>query len=331
MPTARTSNFTPIHVTQNALDQKIAALRRFTRFFAQRLGALEAGPAGSPYSATEVRVLAELAQYEHRTVTALSRSLGLDAGYLSRVIRRLETTGIVIRTADSADHRQQPMSLTPAGRTEVTTLDAITTARYASMVRMLPAHIHAPLLEAMERVEGAFGADVPARDPAPYLLRPHRIGDVGFVAQRSIASAIEEFEFGGSYETVMLGAAARFLEHFDAERDCVWIAERNGVAVGCVFVRRVAEPSAELLLLHVESQARGIGIGRRLISEAIAFATRAGYSTLQLEMHDVMKTARLLFHAAGFRHVSEVADARFGRGLQRQLWRVALREERPRE
>ena len=331
VPTARTSNFTPIHVTQNALDQKIAALRRFTRFFAQRLGALEAGPAGSPYSATEVRVLAELAQYEHRTVTALSRSLGLDAGYLSRVIRRLETTGIVIRTADSADHRQQPMSLTPAGRTEVTTLDAITTARYASMVRMLPAHIHAPLLDAMERIEGAFGTDVPARDPAPYLLRPHRMGDVSVVVPRSIASAIEEFDVGGSYETVMLGAAAHFLERFDAERECVWIAERNGVPVGCVFVRRVSEQSAELLLLHVESQARGIGIGRRLISEAIAFATRAGYGTLQLEMLDVMKTARLLFHAAGFRHVSEAADARFGRALQRQLWRMVLRGERPEE
>lgn len=318
-------------MTQNALEQKIAALRRFTRFFAQRLGALEAGPAGSPYSATEVRVLAELAQYEHRTVTALSRSLGLDAGYLSRVIRRLETTGIVVKTADSADHRQQPMSLTPAGRTEVATLDAITTARYASMVRMLPPHIHAPLLDAMERIEGAFGSDVPARDPAPYLLRPHRLGDVSLVAQRSIASAMEEFDVGGSYETAMLGAAAQFLEQFHAERECVSIAERNDAPVGSVFVRQVSGEAAELLLLHVESQARGIGIGRRLISEAIAFATRAGYSTLQLDMLDVMKTARLLFHAAGFRHVSEEAEPRFGRAVQRQRWQVALRGERSEE
>ena len=312
-------------MSQLPLDQKIAALRRFTRFFAQRLGALEAGPAGSPYSSTEVRVLAELAQYEQRTVTALSRSLGLDAGYLSRVLRRLETTGIVARSADAADSRQQPMSLTAAGRAEVATLESITTARYASLVRTLPVHVHAPILDAMERIEGAFGTDVPGRDAAPYLLRPHRIGDVSLVTQRSIASAMEEFELGGTYETVMLGAAAHFLERFDGQRDCVWIAERNDVAVGSVFVRRVAEESAELLLLHVESQARGIGIGRRLISEAIAFATRAGYGTLQLELHDVMKTARQLFHAAGFRHVSEVADARFGRGLQRQLWRMSLK------
>jgi len=315
-------------MSQLPLDQKIAALRRFARFFAQRLGALEAGPAGSPYSATEVRVLSELAQYQQRTVTALSRSLGLDAGYLSRVLRRLETTGIVTRSADAADSRQQPMSLTEAGRAEVGTLESITTARYASLVRTLPPHVHAPLLDAMERIEGAFAIDVPARDAAPYLLRPHRIGDISVLAQRSIASAIEEFDFAGSYETVMLGAAAHCLERFDAERDCVWIAERNSVPVGSVFVRELTEESAELLLLHVESQARGIGIGRRLISEAIAFATRAGYSTLQLEMFDVMKTARLLFHAAGFRHVSEAADGRFGRGLQRQLWRVALREER---
>ena len=232
----------------------------------------------------------------------------------------------MIKTADSADNRQQPLSLTESDRTEVTTLDAITTARYASMVRMLPAHIHAPLLDAMERVEGAFGTDVPARDPTPYLLRPHRIGDVSLVAQRSIASAIEEFELGGSCETVMLTAAAHFLNQYDAERECVWIAERSGVPVGCVFVRQVSEQSAELLLLHVESQARGIGIGRRLLSEAIAFATRAGYGTLQLEMLDVMKTARLLFHAAGFRHESEVSDPQFGRAMQQQTWRLALRE-----
>jgi len=318
-------------MSQLPLDQKIAALRRFARFFSQRLGALEAGPAGSPYSATEVRVLAELAEYQHRTVTALSRSLGLDAGYLSRVLRRLETTGIVTRSADAADSRQQPMSLTEAGRAEVATLDAITTARYSSLVRMLPPHVHAPILDAMERIEGAFAIDVPARDAAPYLLRPHRIGDISLVVQRSIGSGIEEFEFGGSYESVMLRAAAHFVDRFDAERDCVWIAERNDVPVGSVFVQRLTEESAELLLLHVESQARGIGIGRRLISEAIAFATRAGYGTLQLEMLDVMKTARLLFHAAGFRHVSEAADGRFGRALQRQVWRVVLRGERSRE
>ena len=306
------------------LDQKIAALRRFTRFFAQRLGALEAGPAGSPYSATEVRVLSELAQYDQRTVTALSRSLGLDAGYLSRVLRRLETTGIVARSAGAADSRQQPMALTEAGRTEVTTLDSITTARYASMVRMLPAHIHAPLLDAMERIEGAFSTDVPARDAAPYLLRPHRIGDLSYVVQRSIASAMEEFELGGSYETVTLGAAAHFLERFNADRECVWIAERGGAPVGSVCVRSVGVGTAELLLLHVESQARGIGIGRRLIAEAIEFATRAGYDTLQLELYDVMKTARQLFHGAGLRHISEVPDGRFGRALIRQQWRMTL-------
>jgi DNA-binding MarR family transcriptional regulator/predicted GNAT family acetyltransferase len=313
-------------MTQLGLDQKIAALRRFTRFFAQRLGPLEAGPAGSPYSATEVRVLTELAKYEHRTVTALSRSLGLDAGYLSRVIRRLETTGVVSKSSDASDSRQQPLSLTQAGRAEVTTLDAISTARYSAMVRMLPPHSHAPLLDAMEHIEGAFGADVPARDVAPYLLRPHRAGDISYVAQRSIASAMEEFELAGLYETVMLGAATHFLERFSPERECTWMAERDGAVVGSVFVRQVDTRTAELAMLHVESRARGIGIGRRLIAEAIEFARRTGYDTMQLELLDAMKTARLLLHGAGFRHVSEATDSRFGRAVQRQLWCVRLKD-----
>ena len=311
-------------MTQLQLDQKIAALRRFTRFFAQTLGPLDAGPAGSPYSATEVRVLSELAESEQRTVTALSRSLGLDTGYLSRVIRRLETTGIVSKSSDSADSRQQPLSLTEAGRAEVRTLETITTARFAALVRTLPPHIHAPLLDAMERIEGAFGMDVPARDVAPYLLRPHRSGDISFAAQRMIASAQEEFDLAGAFETVTLGQAAQFLGRFSATHECSWIAERDGAVVGSVAVRRVDDRTAELSLLHVESRARGIGIGRRLIAEAIEFASRAGYRTLELETLDVMKTARLLFHAAGFRHVSEEADARFGKPVQRQTWSLTL-------
>lgn len=306
-------------MTELPLEQKIAALRRFTRFFSQRLGALEAGPAGSSYSATEVRVLTELAQYEQRTVTALSRSLGLDAGYLSRVIRRLETTGIVAKSSDSPDSRQQPMSLTAAGREEVTALDAIATARYAALVRTLPSHIHAPLLDAMERIEGAFGADVPARDQAPWLLRPHRSGDISHVVNHAIASAAEEFGLADADEVILLGAVADFLAHFDAERDCSWMAEREGVVVGSVLVRRVDESSARIVLLHVESRARGIGIGRRLIAEAVAFATRAGYASIEIELRDEMKTARFLVHAAGFRL------REYGRATARgATWALAL-------
>ncbi|HYW51508.1 MAG TPA: bifunctional helix-turn-helix transcriptional regulator/GNAT family N-acetyltransferase [Gemmatimonadaceae bacterium] len=308
------------------LDQKIAALRRFTRFFGQRLGPLEAGPAGSSYSATEVRVLAELALYDQRTVTTLSRSLGLDAGYLSRVLRRLEQTGVIARATDAADSRQQPMALTEAGRAEVRTLDSITTTRYAALVRTLPAHVHAPLLDAMERIEGVFGTDVPGRDAAPWLLRQHRTGDVSHVVQRAIASTTEEFDLGGAWESEVLSAAAVVLQRFDAARDCIWIAERSGVPVGSVFVHRSQDRDgqADVVLLHVESHARGIGIGRRLIAESIDFATRAGYTGVRMELLEAMKTARALIHAAGLRHVGEASEPRFGRSMQRQTWHLAL-------
>ncbi|MCC7055177.1 MAG: GNAT family N-acetyltransferase [Gemmatimonadaceae bacterium] len=312
-------------MSQLGLEQKIAAIRRFTRFFGQRLSALEAGPAGSSYSATEIRVLTELAASEARTVTALSRGLGLDAGYLSRVIRRLEQTGIVAKSADASDSRQQPLSLTEAGRAEVRTIEAITTARYAALVRTLPTHIHAPLLDAMERIEGAFGTDVPARDPAPWLLRPHRPGDIAYVTQRTIASVMEEFEFNAAYEIARLEKSAAFLSQFDAERDCAWVAERDGVVVGWVLVERADAKVARLSLLHVESQARGIGIGRRLIAEAIQFATRAGYATLRVELFDPMKTARLLVHGAGFNHTGESPHVGYGRAMHRQEWELRLR------
>ena len=176
----------------------------------------------------------------------------------------------------------------------------------------------------MERIESAFSMDVPARDASPWLLRPHRAGDISFVTQRMIASAQEEFDLAGAFETVTLGQSAQFLGRFSATDECSWIAERDGAVVGSVVVRRVDDRTAELSLLHVESRARGIGIGRRLIAEAVEFAARAGYQTMQLELLDVMKTARRLLHAAGFRHVSEVADARFGKPVQRQTWSLGL-------
>ncbi len=312
-------------MTQLSLEGNIAAVRRFCRFFSQRLGALGAGPSGSMYSATEVRVLAELAQHEARTVTALSRSLGLDAGYLSRVIRRLETTGIVAEAADSADSRQQPMALTRAGREAVNALDVISAARYAALVRALPSHTLTPVLEAMERIEGAFGADVPARDATPWLLRPHRAGDISAVTQRTIASASEEFGFNGACEVMLLQRASDFVANFEAERDCSWIAERDGVVVGAALVKRDTLQTARLMMLHVESRARGIGIGRRLIAEAINFVTRAGYKTLELGLFDVMKSARFLAHGAGFRHADESAHTLFGQSLQQQTWQLNLR------
>jgi DNA-binding MarR family transcriptional regulator/predicted N-acetyltransferase YhbS len=305
---------------QLPLDQKIAAMRRFSRFFAQRLGALEAGPAGSSYSATEVRVLAELAQYDERTVTALSRSLGLDAGYLSRVIRRLETTGVVSKSASSADNRQQPLALTEQGQAEVRTIEAIATSRYSALIRTLPAHVHAPVLDAMERIEGALGSDVPGRDATPYLLRPHRVGDLSSITARNIASCIEEFECGAEYERDVLRVSSQFLESVDAQRECCWVAERDGVVVGSVMVRRASATEAQLALFFVQSEARGAGIGRQLLTECVRFAERASYGVVTAELSDAMKSARFLIHAAGFRHAADRAP----RATGAQVWTRAL-------
>jgi DNA-binding MarR family transcriptional regulator/L-amino acid N-acyltransferase YncA len=312
---------------QMGLQEKVAAMRRFTRFFGQRLGTLDAGPAGSPYSATEVRVLSELALERQRTVSALSRSLGLDAGYLSRVLRRLETTGVVARAAAGADQRQQPMTLTAQGQAEMATIEAITQSRYAALVRTLPAHTHAPILNAMERIEVAFGADIPGRDPTPYVLRPARAGETSFVTQRTIASMLEEFDFAASLEVEVMEWVSGFMSRFNAATDCTWVAEREGVVVGSVFVadRGVREGvrDAEVAWLHVESGARGVGIGRRLLAEAVTFAKASGAGRLRGELRDEMKTGRRVAWGVGFRMVDEDRSGTEFRG-GRSSWAVVL-------
>lgn len=317
---------------QLGLDGKVAAMRRFTRFFGQRLGALDAGPAGSPYSATEVRVLRELALEGARTVTALSRSLGLDAGYLSRVIRRLETADVLSRSAPSSDHRQAPVELTPAGAAEMSTIEAITQSRYAALVRTLPASAHQSVIDAMEVIEGAFG-DEPARTTAPteIVVRAARPGEVSYVLARTIWSLMEEFGYGAELEAEMTAWVAGWLRAHESTLDVALVAERDGTAVGSVFVRaaRVVDTTAaggvrrvprewEVAWLHVDSGARGRGIGRRLLRNAVDFAADAGATVLLAELRDEMKTGRRVLHGAEFRAAEELPAGR-------RAWRRMVR------
>jgi len=305
-----------------ALPARIAAVRRFNRFYTRRIGVLQEGLLRSPFSLTEARVLYELAHREDATASALVRDLGLDAGYLSRLLKGFEERGLIRRAASPLDARQSLLSLTTLGRAAFAPLDHRSQDEIGAMLRALPAPAQNRLVEDMAEIETLLG-ERPA--PAvPYILRPHRPGDLGWIVHRHGALYAGEYGWDDSFEALVAEIAAKFLRDFDARRERCWIAEREGEILGSVMVVRQSDEVAKLRLLLVEPHARGLGVGRRLVAECIAFARQAGYRRITLWTQRGLDAARRIYEHAGFRLASEHRHRSFGRDLVAQTWEMQL-------
>jgi DNA-binding MarR family transcriptional regulator/GNAT superfamily N-acetyltransferase len=311
------------------LEQRIAAVRRFNRFYTQRIGVLREHLLGSPFPLTGVRVLYELAHWpatgEPATAAVLGSRLALDEGYLSRILRGFEQRGLVRKQASAADGRRKSLALTARGRREFSALDARSRAEVAAMLGKLPAAAQARVVEAMRTVLTLVG-ETPGGERAqePYLLRPMQSGDLGWVIHRHGALYAQEYGYDERFEALVAEIAARFVQRFDPSGERCWIAERNGEIVGSVFVVRKSKTVAKLRLLLVEPHARGLGIGRRLIDECVRFARRAGYRKLVLWTQSELDAARHLYERAGFRRVHHERHVSFGKRLVAETWELPL-------
>jgi DNA-binding MarR family transcriptional regulator/GNAT superfamily N-acetyltransferase len=303
-------------------EQRIAAVRRFTRFYTRQIGVLREGLHESPFSLTEARVLYELANRTVLTAADIARDLGLDAGYLSRILRAFAQRGLIARTRSEKDGRQSLLALTPAGRAAFAPLDRGSHDEVGAMLAPLGAGAQVRLIEAMATVEQLLGEKV--RDAPPYLLRPHQPGDMGWVVSRHGALYAQEYQWNMEFEALVADIVAAFIRNFDARRERCWIAEIDGAPVGSVFLVKQSDDVAKLRLLLVEPQARGLGIGARLVAECIRFARFTGYRTLTLWTNDVLVAARRIYQAAGFRLVAEEKHHSFGHDLVGQNWELEL-------
>src|SRR5579872_3654947 len=308
-------------VAAASLAQRVAAVRRFSRFYTRIIGALQEGLLQSRFSLAEARVLYELAQHPVVTATELRQDLELDSGYLSRILQRFEREGLVERATSEADRRQSLLSLTDAGRDAFAPLDARSREEVGALLAGLPEPAQASLVTAMVRIETLLGAD----PSAPWLLRQHRPGDIGWVVARHGALYAEAYGLDARFEALVAQVAGEFLAHHDPARERCWIAERDGVNVGSVFLMRKSDEVAKLRLLIVEPTARGLGIGRRLVTECIGFAREAGYRRITLWTNDVLIAARAIYQQAGFNLVASAPHHDFGPPMIGEDWELALR------
>jgi DNA-binding MarR family transcriptional regulator/GNAT superfamily N-acetyltransferase len=301
----------------------IAAVRDFNRFYTRVIGVLSEGLLHTPYSLTEARVIFELAQRGRTEVTDLRRDLGLDPGYLSRMLRRFESDGLVVREVSAVDARRQVIGLTEQGRSAYSTLDRRSAEGIAGLLGHLDDAQQRRLLSAMGAVRDLLGsATRPAR--ANVTLREPGPGDLGWVVARHGAVYAREYGWDASFEALVARIVADFVDHRDPHRERGWIAEIDGERVGCVFCVRADDDTATLRLLLVEPTARGSGVGARLVEECLAYARGAGYERITLWTNDVLVAARRIYERAGFVLVDRQPHHSYGHDLMGEIWERAL-------
>ena len=307
---------------ESGLDQQVGAVRAFNRFYTRKIGVLD-GMASSPFSLAEARVLYELAHRQQPTATDIRKELGLDAGYISRILRDLERRKLVRREPSKTDERERFLSLTSKGRKAFVPLDQRSNRDIGAMLNQLSPPERKQVVDAVRMVHRPLGDRAEAK--TPYLLRQHQAGDLGWIVQRQAILYVEEYGWDGSYEALAAEIVAQFIRHFDPQRERAWVAEKDGERVGAVLVAKESEQIARLRLLHVEREARGLGIGKRLVEECIRFARQAGYQKMMLWTQSILHSARAIYKNAGFQIVHEEKHHSFGKDLTAETWELNLR------
>jgi DNA-binding MarR family transcriptional regulator/GNAT superfamily N-acetyltransferase len=312
-------------MTRSELASQIDAVRRFNRFYTRQIGVLREGLLDSPFTLTEARVVWELAHRDGATATDLSATLGLDAGYLSRILRSFQRRGLVARTTSEEDGRRVILSLTDEGREAFGRLNAASRREVGGLLERLDAVARARLVRSMEAIEEILLGRPEER--APYVLRPHEPGDLGWVVERHGTLYHLEYGWDERFEALVAGVVADFVRTYDPVRERCWIAEKDGERVGSVFLVRhpdAPETLARLRLLLVEPSARGLGLGRRLVGECTRFARRVGYQRITLWTNDVLHAARRIYEREGYRLVRTEPHRSFGHDLVGETWELEL-------
>ncbi|MFL5481178.1 MAG: GNAT family N-acetyltransferase [Gemmatimonadaceae bacterium] len=303
------------------IDQ-IAVIREFNRSYTKHLGVLNREFLQTPFSLAEGRVLYELYHHGPMTASAIGQELGLDPGYLSRILRGFNRRRLLGKEPSSTDGRRTFLRLSAAGRRALEEIDERQRRVVLQMLEHMSSAERSQLIGAMHKIERVLGLS-PAR-ATPYLLRPHQPGDIGWIIHRQGIIYNVEYGWDETFDALAADVLSKFIVNFNPKRERSWIAERDGEIVGSVFCAEKTKSVAALRLLYVEASARGLGIGTRLVDECISFAGRVGYKKLSLWTNSVLHSARRIYEQAGFELVDSKPHHSFGKDLVGQTWELKL-------
>jgi DNA-binding MarR family transcriptional regulator/GNAT superfamily N-acetyltransferase len=302
----------------------IAAFRRFTRMYTRYIGTLNEGIHRSPYPLPEARVIYELATRTAPQAKSIAADLGMDPGYLSRMLRKFERAGLLKRKTAAHDARSAELALTAKGAAVFRRLNSGSELQARGILQALPPAAQNELIDSMRTIEEIL-MNTGQQHP-PFMLRPHRVGDMGWIVHREGLGYAQQFGWDATFEALVARITADFLTNFDPARERCWIAEVNGQNAGHIFlVNHPERPhTAKLRLLFVEPSARGLGLGEALVNECVQFARTVGYRQITLWTQSILVAAHHLYKKAGFRLVKEEPHKSFGQDLIGQEWELNL-------
>lgn len=308
--------------TARVADPHVSAVREFNRFYTQKIGVLGAGLLDSDYTLTEVRVLYEIAHRQRPLASDLVRDLGLDAGYLSRILAKFVRRGWLKRERSGDDARKAHLHLTTKGKAAFQSLDVRAREEIGALLAPMPREEQVKLQGHLQNVQSLLGA-APARTDA-LQLREHRPGDIGWIVQKHGELYAQEYGWNTDFEALVAEICAKFLRELDPVAERCWIAERNGARVGCIMLVRHSRTVAKLRLLLVDPSQRGLGVGNALVKECLAFARTAGYRKVTLWTQSILSAARKLYEGHGFRKMAAEPHESFGAKLVAETWELEL-------
>ncbi|WP_373424129.1 bifunctional helix-turn-helix transcriptional regulator/GNAT family N-acetyltransferase [Variovorax boronicumulans] len=301
----------------------VKAIRQFNRFYTRRIGALDPY-LGSAMSLTDVRVLYELAHRETAVASEIGRDLGLDAGYMSRILRRFESEGWLTREPHARDARQSVLRLTEAGHAAFAPLQQKSRDEAAALLAPLAPAQRNQLVRAMSTMQSLLDPAASPAKPQAAILRDPAPGDIGWVVQQHGEIYAREYGWDSSFEALVAQIAGEFLLKFQPEWERCWIAELNGERMGSIFVVRKSAGVAQLRLLILSPAARGLGLGGKLVDECIAFARRKGYKKMTLWTNSDLVAARAIYAKRGFQLTKSEPHESYGKQLVGETWELKL-------
>lgn len=307
---------------QSEISRRASEVRKFNRFYTKRIGVLQVHLLESQFSLTEVRALYEIVNREEATAAAISQELGLDRGYLSRLLANFKKRGLIAKKASTTDGRRSLLTLTAKGKQAYDRLNQRTQAEVEGMLEALGPEGQNRLLGSMREIHRLLGGKLEER--VSYILRTHQPGDIGWIIQRHGALYAKEYGWNEEFEALAAQIAAKFIQNFNPARERCWMAEREGEIVGSIVLVEKSKTTAQLRLFLVEPSARGLGIGRRLVEECLRFARLCGYRKVVLWTDNQLHTARAIYEKAGFKLKSEEPHHSFGHDLIGQFWELKL-------
>ncbi|GLX66634.1 bifunctional helix-turn-helix transcriptional regulator/GNAT family N-acetyltransferase [Paenibacillus glycanilyticus] len=298
----------------------IQRIRKFNRFYTKILGLLDKHLLDSDYSLSEVRVLFEIGNTEQVTAKMLTDQLRMDAGYLSRILKRFDKLGFTYRVQSGEDGRSSFLHLTKLGEETLSSMNALSNDQIRSMVSGLSKQTKNQIAKSMTTIENAL-SDQSAELSIRTDLQP---GDAGMLIHMHGWIYARDCGYNHVFEGYVCKTFYDFLLSYNPDKERIWIAEVNGEIVGSIAIVHQSDGTGQLRWFILHPDYRSMGIGKKLFNEAIHFSKEKGFTSLFLETTDDQETAIGMYKKAGFKKISEQENNAWGKRHMEQTYELQL-------